>query len=541
MNIKSKSSSYRSSRTRQTYRNIVTKFKINRAVKSALSIRSEVIKIFEQKGKTLQEKMQVMVSNIPVHLDQHTFTEFIGGSRCHTNHSEPYFYETGYTILPNNFNLVLDERGIVRNVHKEVETIGHRNVGLKWPCGHTCYVRQNTLDKIQGFIMHLAEVQTTELLTLFESIDSCHNVCKTNQLGHSLTCQENSNCMSMLRCLNEIKCHYTAARSLTATIYNLKALATNVRNLDSALLSGSLSEIETVIEASKNSLKQNPKDDTSSTPFNRPTVDEGEILGIFGKNMAHCFKEINNFHDTPCSSCNQLHQKSELCSLQSMFEKQTFNNEAWLQLRAYWIFEYEQPNESEFIANNFICKYCKEKLDANKIPPRCCINGLEVDDLPESLKSLNLFETILLQKAKCFQTVVRLGPVRNKLPHSEMLKSVKGRVVYLPLPVQEHVSMIPQGLPPNHELHVLVNGIPTKNKIVWQDIVKIDKLKKAFNDLAIINPLYESLIMTEEEIEDYVFGPNNREFKINPGPDSLLEESTNQNCFFVSAIFHPAN
>ena len=62
--------------------------------------------------------------------------------------------------------------------------------------------------------------------------------------------------------------------------------------------------------------------------------------------------------------------------------------------------------ESDLFNNLQICRYCRNSLNANKIPARSILNALEVDELPESLQQLNLFETILLQKAKCFQTVV---------------------------------------------------------------------------------------------------------------------------------------
>ena len=175
----------------------------------------------------------------------------------------------------------------------------------------------------------------------------------------------------------------------------------------------------------------------------------------------------------------------------------------------------------------FLCRYCLNALDQENIPSRCALNGLEVDDIPSTLQSLNMFETMLLQKSKSFQTVVRLGPVKHRLPHSEMLKALKGRVVYLPLPLQPHNEMLPKGLPQDHQLHILVNGTPTKNKIVWQDIVRIDKLKAAMETLIAINPLYKDLDCSTNDIENYVYGSDGtNELQINPGPEALLEKVT---------------
>ena len=75
-------------------------------------------------------------------------------------------------------------------------------------------------------------------------------------------------------------------------------------------------------------------------------------------------------------------------------------------------------------------KYCRTSRYGNKISNRSVLNKLEVQDLTKSLKQLYSFETILIQKDKCFQTIVWLGTIQNKLVHSEILRSVKGHVVY---------------------------------------------------------------------------------------------------------------
>lgn len=139
------------------------------------------------------------------------------------------------------------------------------------------------------------------------------------------------------------------------------------------------------------------------------------------------------------------------------------------------------------------------------MPARCALNGLNVDIVPETLKEFNIFESMLIQKSKCFQTILKLGPVKHCLPHSEMLKSLKGRVVYLPLPLESNNEMIPKGLAANHELHILVNGVPTRSKIIWQDVVRVEKLKRAMETLIAINPLYKDLKGTSTEaISDYI-------------------------------------
>ena len=70
------------------------------------------------------------------------------------------------------------------------------------------------------------------------------------------------------------------------------------------------------------------------------------------------------------------------------------------------------------------------------------INGLQSEPLPDELKGLDAFSTQLIQLAKCFQTVVRLGTYTAKVPIYNSLKACKGTVFYLPLPVAKTMKTL---------------------------------------------------------------------------------------------------
>ena len=46
---------------------------------------------------------------------------------------------------------------------------------------------------------------------------------------------------------------------------------------------------------------------------------------------------------------------------------------------------------------------------------------------------MNPIELMLVSKAKCFQTVIKPGPISGKLPASERLQGLKGHFILLPL------------------------------------------------------------------------------------------------------------
>ena len=84
-------------------------------------------------------------------------------------------------------------------------------------------------------------------------------------------------------------------------------------------------------------------------------------------------------------------------------------SEPWLIMQAYWLAKHEDNAvDSNPFDTMHICLCCKDALNRSTMPPRCVLNGLQVDPLPDTMKDLNNFEMMLLQKRKCFQTVIRL-------------------------------------------------------------------------------------------------------------------------------------
>jgi len=59
------------------------------------------------------------------------------------------------------------------------------------------------------------------------------------------------------------------------------------------------------------------------------------------------------------------------------------------------------------------------------MPVYCILNNLFVNVVSEVISSLNTFEKMLIQKAKAFQTIVKMGIVSNKKIH-ERSKIQKG-------------------------------------------------------------------------------------------------------------------
>jgi len=136
--------------------------------------------------------------------------------------------------------------------------------------------------------------------------------------------------------------------------------------------------------------------------------------------------------DTPryvCVSCERLCFKKNVFEINKL-KMEMNTNSIWKDLMSH----IKEHN----INAEYICDYCERKFRKGILPAYCVLNNLFVHDVPDVIASLNTFEKILIQRAKAFQTVVKMGTVINKkLPERQMIQKVKGRTFHLPLPLQE--------------------------------------------------------------------------------------------------------
>ena len=64
--------------------------------------------------------------------------------------------------------------------------------------------------------------------------------------------------------------------------------------------------------------------------------------------------------------------------------------------------------ETVSLQNLYVCQYCNLRLVKNFMPNRCILNGLTTEAVPKEISTLDALSVQLIQRAKAFQTVVRL-------------------------------------------------------------------------------------------------------------------------------------
>ena len=138
------------------------------------------------------------------------------------------------------------------------------------------------------------------------------------------------------------------------------------------------------------------------------------------------------------------------------------------------------------------------------MPSRCVLNGLEVDPVPPELESLDPLSKQMIQRAKAFQAVYRLGTYTGKMPSHTSVKACKGTMFFLPLPLDKTMDTVEEidkvvtgkGQPtqlPDPELYIIVNSMTKSKKTIWQSLVNLDELKAAVRKLKAINWLYAEI------------------------------------------------
>ena len=134
------------------------------------------------------------------------------------------------------------------------------------------------------------------------------------------------------------------------------------------------------------------------------------------------------------------------------------------------------------------------------MPCRCILKDLITEPVPKELQVLDPLSKQLIQRGKAFQAIFRLGTYTGKVPNYNSLKACKGTMFFLPLPLEKtlqtidevHKNKSGEGLAglPDPELYIIVNGKPSKNKILWQSVVNVHHVKAAFKKLRETNWVY---------------------------------------------------
>ena len=162
-----------------------------------------------------------------------------------------------------------------------------------------------------------------------------------------------------------------------------------------------------------------------------------------------------------------------------------------------------------------LCKSCRVVLNRGEIPSNSVMNNMFTGETPEVLKVLNPIELMFVSRTKCFQTIVKPGPISSKLPHGDRLNALKGNLIHLPLSTAITTKRLYESKNKSATENLLdvedlvqLYGQPTKDKKIWNHIVDRKKVHAALTWLHENNPNYKDIIVPAlaEDILPNVFG-----------------------------------
>ena len=158
-----------------------------------------------------------------------------------------------------------------------------------------------------------------------------------------------------------------------------------------------------------------------------------------------------------------------------------------------------------------ICNSCRNNLNKGEVPAHSMINGMYTGETPQVLKVLNPIEQMFVSKVKCFQTIIKPGPISSKLPQSERLTAIKGNLIHLPLSTSTTAEQLCKSATErlfDVEDYVHCYGKPKKDKTIWRHLVDRKKVHAALSWLVKNNKNYKDIVVpaVAEDILPDVFG-----------------------------------
>ena len=185
--------------------------------------------------------------------------------------------------------------------------------------------------------------------------------------------------------------HFPDIRRVVQMLYEGRRNDNRVSEIEHALKCGDLQSILEITDAAKS--KRLRQFQTDHQALNESEIYENH-KAAYEKFSARCL----DFAKYPCISCDKLCFRKDCSHLDSLCNLPTTCE--WQSLMEY---NDNRPDYHDGLPERFVCKYCLNYFRQGKLPPRCILNGLQFGNIPEEIATLNMYERILIQRAKPFK------------------------------------------------------------------------------------------------------------------------------------------
>ena len=418
------------------------------------------------------------------------------GTSCHSRTTEPYFSDSAYCPVKRVSPIPINEDGacVLAN---DLDPHGKKK---RWECTSEC---KPLTDVEVDAILSLKESFNGPVEEVRHALDVCDEGCPNGHYtklisacpvalkGHPLVCSQlDGGCQSKLRILRAASTHFPLLRNFLHDVHSAISSHICVTEIDKVLCTGNfrklmeLTHMTMFAQLLSNDLESCYQQCTDlacdDSALSHPNL-ELQLEITHAALISELEKEIEDFPDHACCSCACLLQRRSVSVVKLSDD---LKSDVWARLKSYMLDKNPKASNQPLC----LCRYCKPNG----------LNGLHTVPIPSELTLLDSLSRQLIQRAKCYQTIVRLGTYTGNVPSYNSLKACKGTMFFLPLPLNKTLETLDQvgqsgDTPPDPELYIIVNGKPTKSKVVWRSLVNVNHVKAAVNTLRMCNWLYKDV------------------------------------------------
>ncbi|KAI5733727.1 hypothetical protein M8J76_015236 [Diaphorina citri] len=342
-----------------------------------------------------------------------------------------------------------------------------------WPCEPpACNLTHATVDQVLKAFRYLSDLSHAKFYS---------SVLNTDKTFHkhfgSLTCNKH---------------HSPSLRTITRQVYALISVSKQLHNIDTALKQSDVGKLKELGNTHNSKLVSIDMDFSDGE---NDVVTEDDIIEKYHTAFSVLSKRSLDTPKNECMSCRRLLCLRDVTNVKRI--RKPIVTEVWTKLQAFY-------DSNDITPSPYVCHTCIGKLRSNTMPSTCVLNDLHYAPVPDEIKNLNNFEKMLIQRAKAFQVVSCMIPVGKKhIPNRHAIKKVKGRAFHLPLPLDSTLKKLPKVEDPlnkDQELFVLMRSSPSKNKVIWQDLVDVNKVYSALAYLKDHNLHYAKIVLPVEPV-----------------------------------------
>ncbi|KAI5726766.1 hypothetical protein M8J76_008082 [Diaphorina citri] len=422
-------------------------------VKWVLQHRRDVVKKYLHGHEILRTKLTSRIEKLGALTGNNTLQDKLTallGDLLHCKTQEPYLPG------PDNFQVI-----------PQPNVAGSKGDNdIFWPCNpEVCRLEDSVLQKLLAAFSYFLQLTPTKLFSSLLGKDASY--------------------MLHFKFLIGLKHHSPSLRTITRQLYGLNSVSRKIKLIDISLDNADLDKLKELGDPQNVKIVSFEVDESDTA-----VGGEDDIVDKFRSAFNVLSKRSLDTPKNECISCRRLMCLRDVTSVEKM--RKPLNTEIWNRLQKFY-------KSKGITPSSFICHTCILKLRSNSMPSNCVLNDLYYTPVPDEINSLNQFEKMLIQRAKAFQVVSSMIPVGKKnIPNRQTIKKVKGRTFHLPLPLESTLKKLPNPEDPvnkDQEIFILVRSSPTKSKVMWQDLVDVNKIYRALAYLKNHNLHYANIVL----------------------------------------------